>query len=129
MKLLLDTHVLLWVLTDSSKLSTPAIRSYQDPENTVHVSAASFWELGIKISLGKLSFHRADWAGALKDELERNGIRWLPIDLAHCAQVSNLPFHHRDPFDRLLVAQALCEEMAMVTADNALSAYGVKIIW
>ncbi len=129
MKLLLDTHVLLWILTESSKLSLPVIRSYQDPDNTVYVSAASFWEIGIKISLGKLSFHKTDWTAAIKEELGRNGIRWLAIEPAHCAQVSTLPFHHRDPFDRLLVAQALCEEMALATADTALATYGVKIIW
>lgn len=129
MKLLLDTHVLLWVLTDSSKLSLPVIRSYQDQGNTIYVSAASFWELGIKISLGKLVFHTDDWAASIKEELERNGIRWLPIEPTHCAQVSTLPFHHRDPFDRLLVAQALCEEMALATADTAMTAYDIKIIW
>jgi PIN domain nuclease of toxin-antitoxin system len=129
MKILLDTHVLLWIMTDSSRLSPVAIGIYQNQDNAVYVSAASFWEIGIKISLGKLSLNAADWAGAISKELELNGIRLLPIEPAHCAMVSTLPFHHRDPFDRLLAAQSLSEEMALMTADAVLAAYGVEIAW
>lgn len=129
MNVLLDTHVLLWILADSHKLSPAAVRVYQNPDNVIYVSAASFWEIGIKISLGKLSLHTANWTGEIGKELELNGIRWLPIELAHCALVATLPFHHRDPFDRLLVAQALREGMALMTADAALAAYEIKVVW
>jgi PIN domain nuclease of toxin-antitoxin system len=129
MNVLLDTHVLLWILADSGRLSPSAVRVYQNPDNALYVSIASFWEIGIKISLGKLSLHTTDWAGEISKELELNGIRQLPIAPAHCAMVATLPFRHRDPFDRLLVAQALCEGMALMTADAALTAYEIKIVW
>lgn len=128
MKVLIDTHVLLWVLTDSGKLSPTATAAYRNPDNELYVSAASLWELGIKISLGKLVLQN-DWPTTITNELERNGIRWLPIEMAHCVTVATLPFHHRDPFDRLLVAQALHEDMSLLTADTTLPIYGVKILW
>ncbi len=129
MNVLLDTHVLLWILADSDRLMPSAISAYQDQDNTVYFSAASFWEIGIKISLGKLSLQAPDWAEEIGKELALNGVRLLAIDPAHCVRVATLPFYHRDPFDRLLIAQALCEEMALVTADTAFAAYGVDIIW
>lgn len=128
MKVLLDTHVLLWILTDSGKLSPSAATNYQDPDNELYVSAVSLWEIGIKVSLGKLVLH-PDWPTIIGSELERNGIRWLPIEMAHCARVATLPFHHRDPFDRLLVAQALSEDMALLTADATLASYDVELLW
>jgi PIN domain nuclease of toxin-antitoxin system len=127
-KVLIDTQALLWILTDSGKLSPTATAAYRNPENELYVSAASLWELGIKISLGKLVL-QSDWPATITNELERNGIRWLPIEMAHCLTVATLPFHHRDPFGRLLVAQALHEEMALLTADTTLPIYGVKILW
>jgi PIN domain nuclease of toxin-antitoxin system len=127
-KVLLDTHVLLWVLTDSSKLSPTAVTAYKNPEHELYVSAASLWEIGIKVSLGKLVLQK-EWSTTIVNELERNGIRWLPIEMAHCVTVATLPFHHRDPFDRLLVAQARHEKMALLTADMTLAAYGVEVLW
>jgi PIN domain nuclease of toxin-antitoxin system len=127
-KVLLDTHVLLWVLTDSSKLSPTAATAYRNPGHELYISAASLWEIGIKVSLGKLILQN-DWPPIIGNELERNGIRWLPIEMAHCATVATLPFHHRDPFDRLLVAQALHEGMTLLSADATLAAYGVEVLW
>lgn len=128
MKVLLDTHVLLWILTDSSKLSPTAATAYRNPEHELYVSAASLWEIGIKVSLGKLVLQN-DWPTIITNELELNGIRWLPIEMTHCVKVSILPFHHRDPFDRLLVAQSLYEEMALISADATLAVYGVEVLW
>ena len=88
---------------------------------SMNFSAASLWEIGVEVSLGKLVLQN-DWPATIGNELELNGIRWLPIELAHCAKVATLPFHHRDPFVRLLVAQALHEEMALITADTTLAA-------
>lgn len=128
MKLLLDTHALLWSIAESGRLSPAAARAYRNPANDLFVSAASLWEIGIKISLGNLSLHQ-DWPAIIRRELEINGIRWLAVSLEHCAAVSTLPFHHRDPFDRLLIAQARCEGLALLTADSAFAAYEVEVVW
>ena len=128
MRLLLDTHALLWILAESAKLSPAAARAYRDPANDIFVSAASLWEIGIKISLGKLSLQEG-WPAIVSKELEANGVRWLAIGLEHCAGVATLPFHHRDPFDRLLIAQAKAEGMTLLTADQAFAAYGVEVLW
>lgn len=128
MTILLDTHVLLWILADSSKLSPAAVTAYKNLENEIYVSAATFWEIGIKISLGKLTL-RSDWPETLRLLLERYAFRWLAIELEHCVRVAGLPFLHRDPFDRLLVVQALCGGMSLMTADKTLAGYGIEIVW
>ena len=128
MKLLFDTHAFLWLIDGDDRLSDTARQAYVDRANDLYVSAASLWEIGIKVSVGKLTLAEG-WSAAIARELEANAIRWLPIELAHCARLSSLPFHHRDPFDRMLVAQALIEEMALLTADDAMAAYQVDCIW
>jgi PIN domain nuclease of toxin-antitoxin system len=92
------------------------------------VSLASAWEIAIKVSLGTLKIDGA-LDRFLPEQLAANGFRPLPIDLKHCARVAALPFHHRDPFDRLLVAQALEDELAIVTADPVFAKYGAKRVW
>ncbi len=120
-RLLLDTHVLLWALEDSQALSVDARQSIADTRNEVFVSAASIWEMAIKRSLGKL---RAP--DKLADTVQEAGFAALPITLAHAEQAGMLPPHHRDPFDRMLVAQALAEGLVLVTDDALIPKYGVR---
>ena len=120
-RLLLDTHVLLWALEDSRALSVDARQSIADTRNEVFVSAVSIWEMAIKRSLGKL---RAP--DNLADTVQEAGFAALPITLAHAEQAGMLPPHHRDPFDRMLVAQALAEGLVLVTDDALIPKYGVR---
>lgn len=122
MKLLLDTHVLLWAAIDSPRIR--AIRKrLLAADNEVYFSVASLWEISIKVSLGKL---QAD-AAAIREAAIDNGYFELPVLGQHALHVGGLPWHHRDPFDRLLVAQAAAEPMRLLTADVALLAYGGQI--
>ncbi len=119
MKLLLDTHVLLWALTESPRVD--AIRKrLLAADNEVYFSVASVWEIAIKVSLGKL---KAD-AMEVRDAALEGGFAELPILGPHALHVGGLPWHHRDPFDRLLIAQAAAEPMRLLTADEQLLAYG-----
>ena len=118
MRVLLDTHLLLWALSAPARLPAPARRLIQDAD--VYVSAASIWEISIKASLGKL---RADPNEVLA-ALEPAGFLSLPISGEHAARVARLPQVHRDPFDRLLIAQALVEPMRLISTDGALQGYG-----
>jgi PIN domain nuclease of toxin-antitoxin system len=124
-QLLLDTNVALWLLFgDRARVSDTAVETLENDENEVALSAASVWEIAIKRSLGKLSV--ADgWAAALR----RLGFEPLPVTALHAEAVEQLPWHHRDPFDRLLVAQAIVERRVLVSADRRLLAYGVDVLW
>ena len=128
MRLLLDTHAFLWWVGASPKLSRRAKAAMARATNQCLVSVASGWEIAIKVSLGQL---RIDAAidRFLPEQLALNGFSPLAIDFKHTARVARLPFHHRDPFDRLLVAQALEEELTVVTADPVFAQYGVKRLW
>jgi PIN domain nuclease of toxin-antitoxin system len=128
MKALLDTHVFLWVMMGDSRLSEKAQKAYLDPQNSIFFSAASFWEVGIKMSLGKLSL-KDGWMKSFEDQMKINTIQWLPIERLHCEEVSKLPFHHRDPFDRMLIAQALVEDLALISGDPRFADYGVNCLW
>jgi PIN domain nuclease of toxin-antitoxin system len=124
MKLLLDTHAFLWWLQDSPRLSTAARQSVADPRSAVHVSAASLWEASIKVALGKLHLTRAD----LPAEVEANGFLELPVRARHAWRAGQLPRHHEDPFDRMLVAQAQIEQLTLVTHDPAFTAYRIPLL-
>lgn len=124
MRLLFDTHAALWWLTDDARFGERAAHHLVDARNEALLSAAVVWELAIKRSLGKLEAP-AGFATMLVDA----GARPLPVTLDHAAAVEELPWHHRDPFDRMLIAQALTEGAAVVTADPKLQSYGVPIIW
>lgn len=128
MRLLLDTHTFLWWVNDSPELSRRARTAIAGQRNECFLSLASCWEISIKVSIGKLEI-----PGAIdrfvQDQLAVNRIRELPIDLRHAARAGALPFHHRDPFDRLLAAQALEEELSIVSVDPIFRKYGVKRIW
>ncbi len=124
-RLLLDTNVAVWLLLgDRRRVSTDAVHALEDTTNDVALSAASVWEIAIKRSLGKVTLPDG-WAAALR----RLGFRPMPVTAIHAAAVENLPWHHRDPFDRLLVAQASVERCALVTADRRLAMYAVDTIW
>jgi PIN domain nuclease of toxin-antitoxin system len=123
---LLDTQAFLWWVTDDPKLSRRARRTIADERCLL--SAASCWEMAIKASLGKLEMPRPV-DRFLQEQLEVNGFALLQISLGHVAAVADLPFHHRDPFDRLIAAQALEEEMAVVSSDPVFRKYRVKRIW
>ena len=128
MKVLLDTHALLWLITDDDRLSEMALRTFLDSKNRLFFSADGFWEICIKMSLGKLSLE-SGWHQTIEQEMAGNAIQWLSIEMPHCVEVTKLPFHHRDPFDRLLIAQALVEDMQLLSRDSRLSAYAIKRIW
>lgn len=121
MVLLLDTHVLLWALDAPERLPQEIVAQLESPETTVHFSAASIWEIAIKASLGRVDFHYSpeEIAQAARD----TGFLELPVRAEHGARVAQLPPHHRDPFDRLLIAQGLLLPAQLVTADAALVPY------
>jgi PIN domain nuclease of toxin-antitoxin system len=123
-RLLVDTHALLWWLTDDPALSATAREALAEPANVVLVSAASVWEIAIQRALGKLTV-----PDDLLSQIEAEGFGWLAVKAEHAWRVRDLPPHHRDPFDRLLVAQSLVEQMPIVSADPRLAAYGVEARW
>ena len=128
MNLLLDTHAFLWFLADDNRMSTSANAAICSGKYCCWVSMASAWEIAVKQSLGKLVFPEP-----FKDNFlagcHTNGFQLLEIQLTHIDRTRSLPFHHRDPFDRLLVAQALEEECCLVTRDSSLTDYGVAHLW
>ena len=121
MVLLLDTHVLLWALDAPERLPQDVVAQIESPETTVYFSAASIWEIAIKTALGKIDFQYPPEAIALA--ARETGFVELPVNSAHGAKVAHLPLHHRDPFGRLLVAQALLMPAQLLTADSALVPY------
>jgi PIN domain nuclease of toxin-antitoxin system len=127
-KLLLDTHAFLWFVLNDSQLSLTALSLIVDPSHDLLLSAASYWEIAIKISIGKYRIPGAfeEW---IEEQIQVNALEILPIKVSHAAIVSGLPFHHRDPFDRLLVAQALAEGIPTISGDKILDAYGVDRRW
>jgi PIN domain nuclease of toxin-antitoxin system len=127
-RVLLDTHVLLWWLEDSPRVTALVRRTIEEPRNEVLWSAASTWELAIKISSAKLRL-RAPLDEYLPTKLRELSIRPLPIEDAHAMGVARLPMHHRDPFDRLLIAQALAERVPIVTSDAQFRRYDVNSLW
>jgi PIN domain nuclease of toxin-antitoxin system len=126
-RLLLDTHAFLWFVAGDSRLSRAARAALEREDARLCVSAASVWEMAIKSSPGRLSL-----PGPLQDylgEKAAEGFELLPVDWLHAAAVERLPFHHRDPFDRLLVAQALVEGLPIVTPDRVFRKYGAQVVW
>lgn len=123
-RLLVDTHAVLWWLSDSKDLSATARSEIAEPASEMLVSVASAWEIAIKRALGKL---RAP--DAMPAAIEAAGFSWLAIAPGHAWAVSELPDHHRDPFDRLLIAQARAEDLPVLTADRRFRPYGIEVVW
>lgn len=128
MNFLLDTHAFLWWVNDAPELSEDARTYLADTRNEVFFSLASVWELAIKISIGKLNLEEP-LEKFVPEQLQCNGFRQLEISFRHVAGVASLPFHHRDPFDRLILAQALAERLPVLTVDSAFDAYGIQRLW
>jgi PIN domain nuclease of toxin-antitoxin system len=127
-RLLLDTHAFLWFITDDPKLSMTAQGLITDPDNEILVSPASYWETAIKVSIGKYPLS-VPYETFITQGIEADGFKILPIEPGHTAVLTTMPFHHRDPFDRMLVAQAQFEEMSVVSNDGILDLYGVTRLW
>ncbi len=126
MNLLLDTHIALWAITDSPKLSQKARELIESPKTTIWISVASFWEIAIKYSLG-----RGDMPISSQQAMSyfrESGYRFLAVEAEHAVAVEELPTHHQDPFDRILVAQALVEPMRLMTHDSLVALYSDTII-
>jgi PIN domain nuclease of toxin-antitoxin system len=128
MRLLLDTHTFLWWVQDARELSARARAAIADPDNECLLSLASCWEIAIKLSLEKLKLPTRI-ERFIPEQLAANGFRQLEIGFRHVARVATLPFHHRDPFDRLLAAQALVDVLTIVSIDPVFRRYGVKRVW
>jgi len=128
MHLLLDTHAFLWWTDSNPALSNVARHAIGDEANDCLLSIASCWEMAIKVSLGKLRLSQSV-ERFVAEQIAANGFQLLPVDFKHAAAVESLPFHHRDPFDRLLVSQSLAENLVLVTGDPLLSKYGVSVLW
>ena len=128
MRALLDTHVLLWWLVDDARISARARRILADAGSEIYFSAASSWELSIKVALGRLKLP-APPRTLIPKVLREQSIQSLDVTHAHALAVAELPSHHRDPFDRMLVAQARLEKLAIVSGDSMIARYGTKIVW
>jgi PIN domain nuclease of toxin-antitoxin system len=126
-RLLFDTHALVWWASDQAKLSAVALAHLTDPANELWLSAASIWELQIKIALGK--FTLVDLLDVTVQQQTANGVGLLPITVEHALALRHLPPIHKDPFDRILVAQALAEGASLVTSDAVLSRYPAPVVW
>ena len=128
MSLLLDTHVVVWFTEDSPRLPERLKSKIENDYETIFVSIASIWEIAIKVSIGKmqLSMPLDNWVEQL---FEPGRFILLPINLDHIQKVATLPFHHKDPFDRLLIAQSLVESIPVVSIDSNFDAYGVERLW
>jgi PIN domain nuclease of toxin-antitoxin system len=127
MKLLLDTHAFLWFVTGDRRLSRRARRAVEAGDSELLISTASVWEVAIKASLGRLTLPKS--VHDYFDDKVAAGFIILPVEWAHAARVAELPFHHRDPFDRLIIAQALVERIPIVSGDPGFKMYGARIVW
>jgi PIN domain nuclease of toxin-antitoxin system len=125
---MLDTHTFLWYITDSPQVSDKAREHIDDEQNQILLSAASVWEMAIKHSQGKLCLTMPFDVFVLL-QLRMNDFRQLDIQRRHIDAVATLPFHHRDPFDRLLIAQAMVERISVLSANSALDAYPIQRVW
>ncbi|MBW4631964.1 MAG: type II toxin-antitoxin system VapC family toxin [Iphinoe sp. HA4291-MV1] len=128
MKFLLDTQAFLWFVLNDSALSQVACNLIVDPLNDILLSPASYWEIAIKVSIGKYQIpgNFETWMG---HQIQVNELEILPIKVTHAAAIVTLPFHHKDPFDRLLVAQALTEKIPIISVDAVLDNYAVTRYW
>jgi PIN domain nuclease of toxin-antitoxin system len=127
-KLLLDTHAFLWFIAGNTKLNQKCRALIEDEDNEKAVSIASILEIAIKTSLGKLSLE-CPFADIIPQQLHQNDFKLHPLTLAHTIRLAELPYHHRDPFDRMIIAQSLDDGLFVISNDEAFDAYGIKRIW
>lgn len=127
MRLLLDTHVFIWWAGQQENLSATALYALKDEANELVLSVASVWEMQIKVQLGKLRLSRP-LRELVESQVLTNDLKILPVELAHVLVLDTLPFHHKDPFDRLLIAQSIQEDVTLVSADPEFPAYSVKLL-
>jgi PIN domain nuclease of toxin-antitoxin system len=128
MNVLLDSHALVWALIEDPRLSSAARKTFNTPAVALHLSIVSLWELSIKISIGKLRTIGSS-ISYFRDECREHQIEIIPLKIEHILRAESLPLHHRDPFDRLLIAQALEENLTVLTHDAEFGRYPVKVIW
>ncbi|MEW6738158.1 MAG: type II toxin-antitoxin system VapC family toxin [Acidobacteriota bacterium] len=128
MRLLLDTHTFLWFIMGNSKLSSSARTLIEDISNDKQLSIVSVWEMAIKVSIGKLSL-AGPFEIIIPEQIKNNGFDVMNIDISHINIVATLPMHHRDPFDRLLIAQCMIEDLSIISADSAFDSYSVHRLW
>ena len=128
MTLLLDTHAFLWFILDDPRLSAVARALMADPTNELLLSPATYWEIAIKVSLGKYTIP-GDFAAFMDEQIRENRLTILPIAVSDVAVVASMPFHHRDPFDRMLIAQTKVENLTLVTYDAQVRRYELAWIW
>jgi len=128
MKLLLDTHVFLWLRNEPEKVSKTVLDAYQNSENSIFLSLVSVWEMQIKQQLGKLQL-AISLADMVQEQCTNNDLGIIPIDLHHILGVEQLPFHHKDPFDRLLISQAKIEKLILASSDSRFAQYNIDLLW
>jgi PIN domain nuclease of toxin-antitoxin system len=128
MKLLLDTHAFIWWDENPSKLSASSRLACSDPNNELMLSTASVWEIQLKRMVGKLTLSKP-LRQLLEEQARQNGLEIVPVQVEHILRLELLPFHHRDPFDRILIAQAQAEGWTLVSHDGTFSSYGVPLLW
>ena len=128
MRYLLDTHVFKWLDNESSKISSKAHALMADRNNQIVLSLVSIWEIQIKVQLGKMNL-RTQLSAVVEDQQRINQIELLPLKIEHILFLDNLPLHHRDPFDRILVAQAISEGLTLITHDSVVAQYPVQTEW
>jgi PIN domain nuclease of toxin-antitoxin system len=128
MRYLLDTHSLIWFIGGDAQLSAHAQQLMDDEGNELFISIASLWEMAIKLSIGKLNLEQP-FEEMFPEQLENNSIEILTITIDHLKAVCTLPFHHRDPFDRLIIAQAQVEGLPIISVDTVFDGYGIKREW
>ena len=128
MKILIDTHVFIWYIQNSERLPSSAATLINDGGNEILFSIASIWEMAIKQSTGKLNLG-IPYIGFIEEQMRLNNIKLLPINLNHIELVTTLPFHHRDPFDCLLIAQAITEDIILISTDSVFALYPVQTVW
>lgn len=127
MKLLLDTHAFMWFVNGDPMLGENAKKSIESKDNSNFLSVASLWEIAIKVNIGKLTLSKP--YHTIKQQIEENYIEILPIAFDHTLQIVSMPIYHRDPFDRLIIAQAMAENMTVISKDANFEKYPIKIIW
>lgn len=128
MKILLDTHVFLWLRSDPKQISEKVLTAYYDTQNDIFLSMTSIWEMQIKYQLGKLEL-KLPLSDLIEEQVLNNGLQILPIETEHIFALETLPFHHKDPFDRLILIQSKLENLKLASADTVFCLYDVNLFW